>query len=102
MLGVQVTPYCSIRALFFSEVSICTGMKFRSTNLATTWSGYVTAPICLQPIQLGLKKSSKMGLLVFRAVSLAFSRSLTQQRCIAIYPLLSAGEFPPPFIKHKL
>jgi hypothetical protein len=28
---------------------------------ATLLSGYVTAPICLQPIQPGLKKSSRIG-----------------------------------------
>src|SRR4030042_5751179 len=92
MLGVQVTPYWLISAWFAAAVSICTGIKFKSTNLATSWSGYVTAPICLHPIQLGLKKSSKMGLLVFLAVSRALSRSFTQQTCIAMDPLLSKND----------
>ena len=57
---------------------ILRGINLSITKLSTFASGYVTASICLQPIQPGLKKSSKTGLFSFLDLAKAFSRLVSQ------------------------
>src|SRR5690242_4300273 len=54
------------------------GMTFSIRKLATAVSGYVTASICWQPIQPGLKKSSRMVFLSAVALARAAFRLVSQ------------------------
>jgi hypothetical protein len=68
---------------------------------STTFSlGYVTAPICWQPIQRGLKKSSKTIFFSARAKVKTRSKSFSHLIAFAIHVLLSLEL--KPFFKHRL
>jgi len=54
------------------------GIKASEIKSITAESGYVTASICWQPIQPGLKKSSRTGLPSFFAMSSVWFMSVSQ------------------------
>ena len=58
MVGVHVILNSTASGL---SPRTCNGTIFCMMKSATLSLGYVTAPICLQPIQPGLKKSSRIG-----------------------------------------
>jgi len=68
-------------------------MKFLLMYLTTAESGYVTVPKVLQPVQVGTKKSSRIGVPVVFALAIASSRVFSQTMVGGV-PLLSAITAP--------